>query len=677
MSDDDLPFEPRLGRMGHGRSRKSASRALQAALIARIARAGGDLRELVGSSRSGSTGRFNSRGRGSRVAVPATASGWSVDPVSRMRVRSRRVLVKARVVKLAGAKALASAGAHLRYLQRDGVARDGEPGRFYATFSEDADGRAFLARTDGDRHQFRFIVSPEGGAAFDTLRGFTRQLMARMERDLGTTLDWIAVDHFDTGHPHTHVLVRGATEDGRTLNMAGDYIAHGIRGRAGEIMTRLLGPQSELELREQLAHEIDAERLTRLDRDLLARAEGAVVDLAQPARWDRDGAYQQLLIGRARRLEQMELAEGAGPLTWRLAPDLDRTLTELGRRGDIVRTLHRAMTKAKLQRRPELYVIDRPEAGSAPVIGRVVHRGATGDHHDHRFIVVDGIDGRTHYLEIGTASEAVMLGSLISAEPASGDVKPADRTIAEVARESGGAYSAALHRVQDPAAREAYALAHVRRLEALRRAGVAVMREPDGTWRVPPSYLDDALAHEHAAARAAPVRVQMLAMLDLEQQAVAQAPTWLDRQLTGTAPVETAAHGYGREVRQALLRRQQWLLAQGLAALRGDQVEYRADMEDVLRRREISTAAMRFSNQLGLPFAEAMPGERIAGICRRRVDLSSGSYALVENAREFTLVPWRPVLERWIGREVTGVWRGSGGISWTLGRERSGPSLGL
>jgi hypothetical protein len=158
---------------------------------------------------------------------------------------------------------------------------------------------------------------------------------------------------------------------------------------------------------------------------------------------------------------------------------------------------------------------------------------------------------------------------------------------------------------------------------------------------------------------------------------VAQAPTWLDRQMRGEAALEVANHGYGREVRDALARRQQWLVAEGLAAIRGDQVEYRPDMEAVLRRREIGTAAVRLGRQLGVPYSETVPGERVEGVLRRRVDLSSGSFALVENSREFTLVPWRPVLEKQIGREVSGIVRGSGGIDWTLGRQRSGPEIGM
>jgi type IV secretory pathway VirD2 relaxase len=105
--------------------------------------------------------------------------------------------------------------------------------------------------------------------------------MAQMEVDLETKLDWIAVDHHNTGHPHSHILVRGVTDDGRILNIAGDYIAHGIRERASEIVTLELGRQTDLEVTDQLRREVEAERFTRLDRMLLAeqRARGEFADL--------------------------------------------------------------------------------------------------------------------------------------------------------------------------------------------------------------------------------------------------------------------------------------------------------------------------------------------------------------------------------------------------------------
>lgn len=678
MAKDEDQFELNLGRMRSGAGGLRRARSLQSQLMARTGRAGGDWKKIgLGSGSSRPSGRFNSRGRAARLSPRFNrSSGWSVDAASGMRVRARRVMVKARVVKLSAMKAPSAALAHLRYLQRDGVTRDGEHGRFYSTFSDDVDGKAFQERGAGDRHQFRFVVSPEDGASFDTLRSFTRELMAKMEQDLGTTLDWVAVDHFDTGHPHTHLLVRGATEDGKVLNIAGDYIAHGIRGRASEIMTRWLGPQSELDVREQLRQEIEAERLTKLDRDLLNRADDHVVDLRQPARWDGDGSYEQLLIGRARELERMGLAEREGPLAWRLAPAIEETLNDLGRRGDIIRTMHRVMTAAKLDRRPELYVINR-DTDAAPVTGKVVHRGAADDDHDRRYLVIDGIDGRTHYVEVGMSADETPIGSLVSVQQIRPALRKADRTIEEIARANGGLYSEDSHHAYDASATDDYVQAHVRRLEAHRRRGAGVERRFDGTWVIPSDHADQVLEHEKLAARATPVRIQVLAVQALEQEATAYAPSWLDRYLRREEPVEIAKHGYGAEVRQAMYRRQQWLIEQGFAKQRGDQVLYRGDMDHRLQRAEIRSAAARLSKELGLDFAELVPGEQISGIVRRRVNLNSGGFAVVENSREFTLVPWRAALERQLGREISGVVRSSGSINWTFGRERQGPEIGM
>ena len=104
--------------------------------------------------------------------------------------------------------------AHLRYLERDGVTRDGEKGQVYSAERDVEDGRSFVERGREDRHQFRFIVSAEDGVELSDPRETTRDLMKQMEADLGTKLDWIAVDHHNTGHPHTHmrrgpVLVSG------------------------------------------------------------------------------------------------------------------------------------------------------------------------------------------------------------------------------------------------------------------------------------------------------------------------------------------------------------------------------------------------------------------------------------------------------------------------------------
>jgi type IV secretory pathway VirD2 relaxase len=82
----------------------------------------------------------------------------------------------------------------------------------------------------------------------------------QMEKDLECRLDWIAVDHHNTGHAHTYIIVRGVLDDGRILNIAGDYIARGIRHRASELVTLDLGHQSEIERQTKPRSEVEAER---------------------------------------------------------------------------------------------------------------------------------------------------------------------------------------------------------------------------------------------------------------------------------------------------------------------------------------------------------------------------------------------------------------------------------
>ena len=149
----------------------------------------------------------------------------------------------------------------------------------------------------------------------------------------------------------------------------------------------------------------------------------------------------------------------------------------------------------------------------------------------------------------------------------------------------------------------------------------------------------------------------------------ANAATWLDRELVAGAPVLLRDGGFGREARDALARRRQWLMAQGLAHETDTAFVYRKDMLPALARREVEDAGKKLAQERGMPFRMAESGERISGTYRQSVQLVSGRYALVEHSREFTLVPWRPVIEKQLGRQVTALVRGDG-ISWEFGRKR-------
>ncbi len=221
---------------------------------------------------------------------------------------------------------------------------------------------------------------------------------------------------------------------------------------------------------------------------------------------------------------------------------------------------------------------------------------------------------------------------------------------------------------------QAFADTHVRRLEAMRRAGAGVEREADGNWTIAADHVDRAGAYEARRHRDLPVDVETLSTRPLDKLHDADAATWVDRELASGASLPIRDAGFGREVRAAMASRQQWLVEQQLADGDGDRVRLRANAIMMLQRRELLRAGDDLAGELGKPFVEARTGEAVEGRLSRRVDLASGRFAVVEKSREFTLVPWRPVLERQIGRPVAGIMRGDG-VSWHFGRDRGGPNI--
>ena len=266
----------------------------------------------------------------------------------------RRVVLKARITRVKlGSRA---ADAHIRYLQRDGTTRDGERGRLYAAETDAADGDTFTKRGREDRHQFRFIVAPEDGDRLSDLRAFTRDVMSQMEEDLGTRLDWVAVDHFNTGHPHSHVVVRGRDDHGKDLIIAQDYITDGMRQRAQERATLELGPETDLELRAKLEAEVSAERFTRIDRAIIAEADEGVLDMRPEAGQAHANFDRTLRIGRLQTLERYGLATQSEPGLWALSERLEAIMRDLGERNDIIKAINCALADRGEERAPGSFV---------------------------------------------------------------------------------------------------------------------------------------------------------------------------------------------------------------------------------------------------------------------------------------------------------------------------------
>jgi hypothetical protein len=168
--DDD--FRVRPGRIRSSRAQRALPFVAQA--LAAAQKAGGRI------SRSGKITSGADRISRGRVA--------SIRANRLITSRTRFCTVKALVVRNRGQRPLAR---HLNYLRRDGVTRDGERAKMFGPETEDADVKEFTERCKDDRHHFRFIVS-EDATDMEDLKRFTRELMAQVEKDLGTKLEWVA-----------------------------------------------------------------------------------------------------------------------------------------------------------------------------------------------------------------------------------------------------------------------------------------------------------------------------------------------------------------------------------------------------------------------------------------------------------------------------------------------------
>lgn len=420
--------------------------------------------------------------------------------------------------------------------------------------------------------------------------------MSDMERDLGTHLDWQAVDHWNTDNPHVHILVRGRDDIGNDLVIAKDYIRHGMRGRAEERVSLELGPRSEREINADLKSQVTAERWTKLDTVLQrTTGDGGVIDL-RSSRADRGDQLRRCLVGRAQHLENMGLAFPQDPGRWSFDPNAETTLRDLGMRGDIIKTMHRAMkSRSRAPDASRFSIGDK--IARKPVIGRLVARGFHDEVTGEAYAIVDGVDGKNHYLRFGDLS-------------VTGDAKPG--AIVEI------------RQWQDAKGRTSQALA---------------------------------------------VRSDF----DLQAQIRADGATWIDRQLLAGKSDELGG-GFGDRVRDAMDKRVNHLVEKGLAKRLGKRIMFAKNLIATLRQKELAEVTEQISRDTGLMHRPSANGGSLTGTYRKRLHLASGRFAMIENinggGKSFELVPWRPALDRQLGKHLTGQFLQSGHVDWKLGRHK-------
>jgi type IV secretory pathway VirD2 relaxase len=292
--------------------------------------------------------------------------------------------------------------AHGRYVARESATTGGR----VAEAGFNASGKNLgTARTldnwqgAGDARLFKIIVSPEFVDRLN-LQQHTRELMKRMERDLGTQLEWVAAVHHNTEHPHVHIAVRGIDDKGGPLSIPREYIRSGLRGRAEELATDALGYRSPADAQEAHRRETLQNRYTSLDR-ILQRSNGgdsfhfAVTVNPDDASLSESAVQLRKHLGaRLMHLQTMGLAQIVAPHEWRVQADFEKVLRTLQQSADRQRMLaaHGALVSDK---RLPLQVTTLRQL--QVVAGRVLLH-TEDEQTGKRYMLVEGTDGKVHLI---------------------------------------------------------------------------------------------------------------------------------------------------------------------------------------------------------------------------------------------------------------------------------------
>ena len=658
MTTYENEFELRLGRIGHERS-------------SNLARVRATVRQRAGVKAEPKARLAPKTGIRAHFRPGSAGKARPVIPTQ------RRVGVKARFAMHGSGKG-APLRAHVSYLAREGKAAErGEPRlersfdylqraetpgndrfSFYDRSDVGVDGKAITAGWAEDRLHFRLIVSAEDGEALGDLKPFIREVMARLEQKLGTKLEWLAVDHWDTDNPHTHVLVRGKRADGQDLFIPSKLIASGIREHAQLVVTRVLGPRLEADLRQERWREISRMAVTPLDRELVAARGGQGII----------NVYRPDLIARLERLESWSLAE-RGTGGWRISEGLFGKLKAMDQHAQVEQAV-------SAHRRPgELMPLLAADPAQA-IEGQLVHYGPADDLGGSFLAVVETGKGELRYARLEREMDLVTLdgagpGAIVTLEPNVPAPRPADHAIAAIAENTGGLYSADLHFAETPGVSRGLVEANIRRLEAMRRASL-VSRNADGVFIVGQDHLKRATVFDERISRRYPLTASVASYWTLDEQVTAIGPTRLDRVLAGESAQPQGEGVFARQYAAALQQRRLFLIEQGWLGSE-DNLLPRSTL-NWMATNELRAASDELSREIGKPVLTVRLNH-IQGVYARRIDLAQGRMALVVGDRQASLVPWRPVMERFAGREIEGTWRGQG-ISWGLSRGR-GLGLGM
>jgi type IV secretory pathway VirD2 relaxase len=304
--------------------------------------------------------------------------------------------------------------AHGRYIARESATHEGDPRA--VGFSASLEAIDIAARLEdwqkaSDERLWKLIVSPEFGDRVE-LKRLTRDLMSEMQMDLGTPLEWIAVAHYNTEHPHVHIALRGIGAEGRPLRLSRDYIRGGIREVAENLCTRQLGYRTEFDAADAQRKEVRQHRYTSLDRIIQRDADNSgepdsrfftvTKDPSRVGRGPRISLTERRAAERLMVLESMGLAKSIGSKTWYVKQDFNQILRAMERSADHQKTLAAHGALMSDERLP-FSVLDFRELTT--VEGRILVHGEEESSGRH-YLILEGTDAQIRYIYYTPEMEA-------------------------------------------------------------------------------------------------------------------------------------------------------------------------------------------------------------------------------------------------------------------------------
>lgn len=594
---------------------------------------------------------------------------WAGNP------HGQRVVVKINVVKNKDRKITSSLNggrvsyggsganlsAHISYISRSGAGEEGEKAILFDKENEGIDASGFFERSRDDRHHFRMIISPENGHDIGDFREYVRDVMSRAEKDLGSDLDWVSAVHYDTDDIHAHVIIRGVNARGQDLVIARDYIAFGFRSRAQERATELMGERSIDEIQKSIEKEIDALRVTSLDRFIEENMdESRVIDVRKENNFGKSQHYEQMIKGRLRYLESTGLATQHPPGVFTLEEGYRDTLYAIGQKDDVLKKLYGRFEGKAL----EDISIYSMKAGEGQVIeGFAREKGFVDEITDRKYLVVEDMRHDLHYVPAGEniRLEDIEAGSLIRIRPGDRSSGKADYNIDLMAGKNNGIYDYNKHMAYiekemdfiEPENRQGYLDSHLKRLETLEQNGV-VERIEEGIYKVPENVIARGeeitrQINERENKRFYPM-IDLLSKEPLEELVRLEKKTWLDKELYKQFQGKPSLSSYDETIKQALEHRKDWLVERDLGLIQSNgEFALRSGALSGLNNMELKHAGDVIAKDYGVAFETNMVKENTQYRYLGFVKLESGYWAAIgsqQNTLQLAKLSQKPEIKK-------------------------------